>query len=347
MQRKPRTGPFRRLWLAAKLVRRRHYLIARAFRRYRDLTPLANRTQQIAKGDILVFMTCRNEALRLPYLLDHYRRLGVRHFLIVENDSTDETAALLRSQPDVSLWTTKASYKLSRFGMDWINALLQRFGHGHWCLTVDADEILIYPYWQTRPLPALTAWLNGQGIKAYPAMMLDLYPQGQIGTTRYTPGQDPTKVLTHFDSGNYVMRRQPQLKNLWIQGGPRARAFFDLEPRRAPTLGKTPLVKWNRRYAYVSSTHTLLPSALNAATYDEMGGEAPSGVLLHTKFLETIVAKSHEEKARREHFANSALYDEYYEALINQPDLWTEKSTRLTGWRQLEAKGLMSRGGWV
>jgi hypothetical protein len=34
-------------------------------------------------------------------------------------------------------------------------------------------------------------------------------------------------------------------------------------------------------------------------------------------------------------------------ALDADPKLWCGASTRLTGWRQLEARGLMSRGGWV
>lgn len=322
-------------------------MILRGWRRSRHLTARVDRTAAIAKGDILLFMTCRNEALRLPYLLSHYRRLGVRHFLIVDNASTDATASLLAAEPDVSLWGTAASYKAARFGMDWMNGLLLRYGCGHWCLTVDADELLIYPNWETRPLPALTEWLDDHQIAAYPAMMLDLYPKGPLGQTCYRAGQDPTEVLDHFDGGNYTQRYQPKLKNLWIQGGPRARAFFRDAPRRAPTLGKVPLVKWHWRYAYLSSTHSLLPPTLNRALYDTQGGEAPSGLLLHTKFLESIVAKSQEEKIRQEHFANSKLYDEYYSALMSAPTLWTEHSSKLTGWRQLEAKGLMSRGGWL
>ena len=34
----------------------------------------------------------------------------------------------LLAQPDVSLWSTDASYKAARFGMDWINHLLRRHG---------------------------------------------------------------------------------------------------------------------------------------------------------------------------------------------------------------------------
>lgn len=310
------------------------------------MQPQADRTGALAPGMIRLFATVRNEAERLPFFLDHYRRLGVGHFLFVDNASTDGTADLLAGQPDVSIWTTPHSYKRSRFGMDWLNWLLLRHGSGHWCLTVDADEILIYPHWETRPLPALTAWLDDHDVPALGALMLDLYPKGPLDQARHAPGQDPTEVLSWFDAGNYVMRRQHKLGNLWIQGGVRARTFFADEPRRAPTLGKVPLVKWHWRYAYVSSTHTLLPRRLNQTAARD-GGEALSGVLLHTKFLPTVVTKSAEEKARRQHFANSLLYEDYYDALIGAPDLWCARSARYQGWRHLEALGLMSRGGWV
>lgn len=336
-----------RAWLAYRLRLRRRYLLVRGWRRSRwQLRPLSDRTRTIAPGAILAFACIRNEAGRLPWFLHHYRGLGVGHFLIVDNASTDGSAALLADQPDVSVWSTAHGYKQSRFGMDWINGLLLRHGHGHWCLTVDADELLIYPHWETRPLPALTGWLDDHGIAAFGAMMLDLYPRGPLGQRRADPGADPVQALGWFDAGNHVMRRQPVLDNLWIQGGVRARRFFADDPRRAPTLGKVPLVKWHWRYAYVSSTHTLLPRRLNRL-HDPDGGETPCGVLLHTKFLDSIVTKSAEEKARRQHFANSSLYDDYYDALAAAPDLWCPYSARYQGWRHLEALGLMSRGGWA
>ncbi|MGA0539538.1 glycosyltransferase family 2 protein [Neotabrizicola sp. VNH66] len=336
----------RGLWQAYRLRAERRKLIARAIRKRRELRAVADRSHAIRKGQILCAMTVRNEAVRLPYFLDHHRRLGVDHFLIVDNASTDGTADYLRDQRDVSLWSTAASYKKSRFGLDWVNWLLLRHGHGHWVLVLDADELLVYPHWETRPLPALTHWLDSQGAEAFPAMMLDLYPEGPLSAQEYRAGDDPLRILRWFDSGNYILQVQPRMRNLWIQGGVRARAFFADDPRRGPTLNKTPLVKWHWRHAWLNSTHTALPPRLNAV-FDETGGERTSGVLLHTKFLHTIVEKSAEEKERREHFADPSRFGGYYDALIADPVLHCPTSRRYTGWRQLEALGLMSRGGWV
>ena len=336
----------RELWLAYRLRWKRRRLLARAVRKRRQLRAVADRTGAIRPGDILAFVAVRNEALRLPHFLDHHRGLGVDHFLVVDNDSDDGTRAWLADQADVSLWRTGHSYKRARFGVDWLTWLQIRHGHGHWCLTLDADEILIYPHHETRPLPALTERLDREGRESFGAMMLDMYPQGPPGAQPYAAGDDPFETLAWFDAGNHFIEVQPRLRNLWIRGGVRARVFFADRPRRAPTLNKIPLVRWNRRYVYNTSTHQILPRRLNAV-YDAEGGEALSGVLLHTKFLNTIVARSREEKTRREHFEVADSYQAYYDALMADPDLWCPASTRYAGWRQLEALGLMSRGGWV
>ena len=338
-------GSVARAWEAWRWRRKRQRLILRAWAKRREIRALADRTEAIRPGDVLLFACLRNEAARLPHFLAHYRALGVRHFLIIDNASDDGSGAFLADQPDVSLWTTEASYRASRFGMDWVQGLLMRHGHGHWCLTVDADELFVYPHHETRPLPALTAWLEDAGLRAMGALMLDMFPKGPVEEQRFAPGEDPLTVLGWYDSANYTIQRKPDTRALWIQGGPRGRAFFADDPRRGPTLTKVPLVRWHWRMVYLNSTHVLLPRGMNAIAATD-GGELPSGVLLHTKFLPGIAAKSAEEKTRRQHFGNPGAFDDYHDAVIASPDLWHPYARPWRGWRQLEAEGLMSRGGW-
>lgn len=325
---------------------RRRRLIARAVLRRKDLAPVIQRTDSLRPDAILLFATLRNERVRLPYFLKYYRDLGIDHFLFVDNDSTDGSRDYLAAQPDVSLWTTPASYRKSRFGMDWIMSLLRAHGHNRWCLTVDVDEFLIYPFCETRPLRALTDWLDASSIRTFSAMMLDMYPQGPIQDQPYREGQNPFEIAQWFDSGNYTFTRNWPYGNLWIQGGPRSRTFFASRPRQAPALNKIPLVRWDRSFAYVSSTHMLLPRGLNLV-YDRAGGEKTSGCLLHAKFLDTFALKAQEEMARGEHYAESREYKAYLNGLAEQPDFWCKWSERYINWRQLEILGLMSTGNWA
>lgn len=332
-------------WTARyKLRLKRRRLLWRCLRARHRLTLLADRTSEISDTTILGVAVLRNEMMRLPYFLQHYRELGVGHFLIVDNDSSDGTAAYLQEQSDVSLWQTGDSYRDSRFGVDWAGWLLMRYGHGHWCLTVDADEILTFPHADQRDLRDLTTWLDHRGEVAFGAMMLDMYPKGPIGNAAYQPGTDPFAVLNWFDGQGYTWEFQPRFANISIRGGVRKRLFFAQEPEHAPHLHKVPLVRWNRRYAYVSSTHIALPQDLNGVF--DARNDLPTGVLLHSKFLEEVLEKSAEEKTRRQHFTHIERYDDYYDSLIANPDLWDISSVRYSGWQQLEELGLMTRGSW-
>ncbi len=315
----------------------------RTIARRKDLKNL-QMGQNAGKPDgIFVFSTMRNEMARLPYFLDYYRKLGVDQFFIVDNGSTDGTTELLKAQPDVSLWYSEASYRRARFGVLWLNHLLNRFGHKHWCLVVDVDELFIYPHHDTRPLSALTNWLQAGQINSFSAMLIDMYAKAPAP---YAPGQNPLEVLTHFDAGNYTQRRNQRFTELWIQGGPRQRLFFANKPAKAPALNKTPLIYWRKHYVYISSTHLLLPRSLNQ-TYERAGGEKICGALLHSKFLPDLAARAQEELARGQHYENSLEYRAYAKNPDALKNIWTEKSTRYEGWQQLERLGLISLGGWA
>ena len=328
-----------------RLRRERRRQQLRGLMRCHQLRLIADRRARIGAGAILACVTLRNEAIRLPYFLEYYRRLGIGHFLMIDNQSDDGSADYLSRQPDVTLWSARGSYRAAQFGVDWQNHILRHTAAGHWVLTVDPDEFLVYPHCDTRPLAALTGWLDNTERRSFPAMLLDMYPKGPVDAQPYAAGRDPFEIACWFDAGNYMISRNPWLRNLWIQGGPRARMFFAEDPWSAPSLNKIPLVRWERGFVYRSSTHMLLPRQLND-TYDEWGGEMASGCLLHAKFLSPLTLKVAEEMQRGEHYAGSREY-RAYQGLAAQPDLWTPHSSRYAGWRQLEEMGLMSAGGWA
>lgn len=334
------------LWNSYRLRLERKKHRVRSLRKRRELSVVQKRTNQIRPNDILCFSTIRDEHVRLPFFLDYYRKLGVNHFFFVDNDSQDGGREFLETQPDVSVWTTKASYKRSRFGVDWLNGLKHAYAHNHWILSVDVDEFFVYPFCDERPLSALTDWLDASSIRSFGTMLLDMYPKTAIHDAVYEKGTDPLDISNYFDSGNYGVQKNPKYGNLWIQGGPRQRVFFAENPAFAPALNKIPLVKWSRGTVFVSSTHSLLPRGLNLV-YDEWGGQKACGVLLHQKFLNLFVQKAEEELARKQHYAASREYKSYAHNLETHKNLWTELSTKYEGWRQLERLGLLSAGNWA
>lgn len=325
----------------------RKKLKLRAYRRgRRDLTVVQNRTGQITKSDIILVSTLRNERKRLPFFLDYYRKLGIQHFMIVDNGSEDGSREYLEKQTDASIWTTKASYKRAGFGIHWMNYLLRKYAVGHWTLTVDVDEFFVYPHCDTRSLDALTDWLDASSVRSIGTMLLDTYPKGKIADAKYKDGEDPVKVAPYFDSGNYAFSMNAKYKNLWIQGGPRQRVFFSEKPSYGPALNKIPLVKWGRANMFVSSTHVILPRSTNVV-YATDGSQFISGCLLHTKFIDSFTKLVSDTELRAQHYAGGREYKYYDKLTENETSLYTKESVKYENWKQLEQLGLMSSGGWA
>jgi len=96
------------------------------------------------KEEVRLFIIVKNEAERIPFFLQYYREAGVDRFFFLNNESTDNTAEILKKEKDVYFFDIKG--KLNEFEMIWQNAILENYGNNHWCINVDIDEFLVFPY---------------------------------------------------------------------------------------------------------------------------------------------------------------------------------------------------------
>jgi len=336
--------------LFALVGRARNYaammvFLGRALLRSRELGVVQDNTGQIRKGDILLFCTLRNEAFRIPHFLEHYRRLGVGHFVFVDNGSEDCFQELVRNEVDISVWHSTASYKRANFGMHWLNYLLRRYGSGHWCVVCDPDEYLVFPYSDQRNLYELCGYLDDERRQSFFCLLLDMYSDRAVNDTHYDADRSPLAVCPYFDASGYVQRINTRVFNVWVQGGVRRRVIFRDNPSAAPALNKTPLVKWKWNYSYISSMHALVPRHLNVPHHGSY--LCPTGCLLHFKFFSVLQEKAAEEQVRKEHFMDSLEYSHYnsHTSTDYQPMTY-EGSVRYEGWKQLVRLGLMNIGKW-
>jgi hypothetical protein len=318
------------------------WLEVRDRRAGRQLRPVQDRTAAIRPSDILLVTCLRNERPRLPVFVDYYRRLGVGHFLVVDNGSSDGLMDWAQSQPDVSVWHTTASYRDSAFGMLWLNDLLRRHGRGHWCLVVDPDEFLVYPMMETRSLGALARFLEDDQRACLHTLLVDAYSDRPLEATRLGEGDDPFAVCPFFDRDGYL-QREGWGNGTWVQGGPRLRAHFPDRPDQAPALNKMPFVRWRRHFHYNRSTHDAWPRRLNRAHAQDL--VSTTGVLFHFKLVSALRDKAAEEAVRGEHYAGGREYARYR---AGGGEFWAEGlSVRYQGDSgQLVALGLMSPGRW-
>ena len=312
-------------------------------------------------GEIRVFATCRNERLRLPAFLKHYRALGIDRFFIIDNDSDDGTTDYLVDQPDVHVFRTINRYSESGMGTDWLNALLATFGVGSWCVTVDIDELLVYPGSESASLRIFTEYLDRCGYEALLCLLLDMYPGGRLQECEYQPGDDLAATSPYFDVGPYEKSPFDLCPWVHISGGMRERVFhpefrtrglaaklYDAlyyrvlhdmpgfgapPPHRPPLLTKIPLVRWDEKSQYLKGNHAVTRKILAPET----------GALLHFKFLHDFHARTVCEAARGEHYDGASEYRRYEERLTRDPDMTFvyEGSVHFEGTTQLVRLGLM------
>lgn len=316
----------------------------RRIRRHgRNLVPININTSAIASSWCIAVCCVRNEMMRIPNFLAHYRKLGVAHFLIIDNDSTDGLSDYLSKQADCSHWRVSSSYKAANFGMDWCNFLLNRYGPGKWCVTCDPDEFLVYPYSEERGLRSLTRQLEAIEQRSLLAVMIDAYSDKPLSQTPLDATTDPFSACPYFDRFNLTQSFNAEHRNFWIQGGCRARVLFKDAPSRAPALNKVPLVHWNKGLRYLSSMHHLNDPKLNGDL--RLHPEAVSGALFHFKYVNLLRTKASEELERGEHYDASFEYKVYAEA--DDLSLYDARtSLRYEGTSQLSRLGFIQAGLW-
>ena len=283
-------------------------------------------------GEVRLFTRQRNQVHRLPWILDFYRGQGVGRFLVVDNGSDDGTRDYLLAQQDVHLWLTTDSYAEYGGGMRWLNELLALHGSGHWCLTVDVDEVLAFPHAERLGLKGLTRHLEGQGAEALFAFMLDLYPEGPVVDAVCEPGESPFPVCPLFDRSGHVTRPNPNFPFRMVVGGLMGRLLY-AGRQDATYLHKVPLVRWRPDFRYTLSMHHLYPVRL----------AAEAGVLLHFKYLDDLPGKAAVEAGRKQYGHGGKRYTALNDLFGRDPalSLAGEPSERFRDTGQLVDLGLM------
>jgi glycosyltransferase involved in cell wall biosynthesis len=152
----------------------------------------------LLRHDVVVVAAVRNEMIMLPHFLAHYRGLGVRCFIVVDNCSDDGTREYLCGQDDVIVYSSDTEYKVSHYGVAWQQAVLGNLCLGKWVVLADADELLVYPDCENRPLADFAADIEAEGCNAAATLMIDMYPPGDLAEADFTR-QPPFAAAPMFD----------------------------------------------------------------------------------------------------------------------------------------------------
>lgn len=305
---------FRRVWAAPRL------------RRVGD-RPVPERKA----GEVWLFLIVRNEALRLPRMLRHHFERGVSRVIALDNQSSDGTQDLLRSDPRIHVFSTGQGFRKNKIA--WLELLLRRHGRRHWNLVLDADELFVYPQMDRLDLPALAAYLEGQGAAALHSLFIEMYPGGPLGGVDYRAGDDLCAAAPWFDADGYVRKKYHRVfdgeaPEFIYMGGTRARMF-----REEFGCSKYPFFKYAPNQFLRLGLHTIEGARI----------AQEQSAVLHFKYLQDFQEKAFREARRGVYWNGSAEYKAYAARFEKEGDfsLWHPGAKRFEGWRQLVELGLM------
>lgn len=173
----------------------------------RPAVTVAHRARQ-ATAAWPLFSLVRNEAALLPHFFRHYRALGIDHFFLYDDQSTDETPALLRAQPDCTVLTSPhrfgdvcgvtATGVPRRFCSVLRETLPLAFAPRGWAVVVDVDEFMVLPP-GIATLPQMCRRLDARGQAYATAPMVDFYAETLVAAA--APDASPFDACPYFDVG--------------------------------------------------------------------------------------------------------------------------------------------------
>jgi len=277
------------------------------------------------KDGPVVFAIVRNEVLRLPRFLDHYRALGAAGFVIVDNNSSDGTLDFLRRQQDVCVYTTDGHFRGKEA---WLDFLLRKYGMNRWCVVADADELLVYANSDRVMLSDLCRYLQETNCNAIHAILLDLYPAGSVSEVNYVAGNDYFKGEWYFDPFS-SLRKAPRHfhrgsgLDYRFHGGTRERMFGV-----AACCSKFPLFHCGPGMFLSDGQHYL-----EGGRFSQL-----RGVLYHFKYLQDFAPHVREEVARGQHWGKAVEYRAYADTIERAKSglhFHDRASLRYSGTRQL------------
>jgi hypothetical protein len=285
--------------------------------------------------DLTVGCLVRNGEMHIEDFLKHHFRLGAKHIVLLDNDSTDSTTFLAQKFENTTILQTRLPFKSHKLLLK--NYLFHRFGKRGWFLIVDIDERFDFPGSDQITLTDFLRYLNQHGFTAALAHMLELYPAGSLDQWP-TEGEQLRKASIWYDHTQltpiaYPATLRNRLTNAEMQmyqGGIRKTVFgVDALLSKHPLLYRPGGAKLS-----LASSHWCHDSIIADV----------SCLLYHYKFDGTFRQKCAWAAQAENYYQASAEYKAYLQILEAQPNLELIQPTsqQFNSWKVLVEDGVLT-----
>jgi hypothetical protein len=308
---------------------------------------------------LVVVSLVRDGAAHVRGFIEHYLALGAAWIVILDNGSRDETVALARGYPQVTVLSCRLPYR--EFQRHMKSYLIRRFGRGRWSLCVDIDELFDYPGSAAIGLPAFLRYLRGRGYNAVVAQMLDMVAPGPLRAPHVRPGEplrrayplsDLSAIAWHAYGPIFGLACAVANPAIQVAFGGVRKTLFDshllltkhpllfLEGRMQPnTHVPDPLRRMDPVAVQLDgATYPLYPyqHGVSGASVADV-----SCVLYHYKFTAAFPEQVRRAVAEENYFGRSGQYKRYQAALERNPELGLDEAR---AWPPRDADELVELG---
>ncbi|MEZ4643736.1 MAG: glycosyltransferase family 2 protein [Chloroflexota bacterium] len=272
--------------------------------------------------ELVVVCLARDGELYVNSFMQHYAELGVKHIVLLDNGSTDQTVSLAQQYPHVTILRSRLPFK--RYKMALRHYLIRRFGQANrWLLYVDIDELLDYPHSDRVTLPRFLGYLRAGGYTAVIAYMLDMFSDKPLTAVTSHIDDDLKALYRFYDISDivrmdyYFPRNQLPTDEIKAYFGGIRRILFDPQATRF-VLTKHPLFLLDGRVKPLFVDEHFVRDARIADV---------TAVLFHYKFLADFAERTVRAIQEENYHTHSDDYKKYHRILQQSPDLIIKQPT--------------------
>lgn len=271
----------------------------------------------------------KNEMYFLPEFLSHYRNLGVRRFVFLDDQSDDGTREFLASQPDTVVVESKRRFgdcisvedahssgvQTRRIDLIWRSLLMEKYCAGQWALHLDADEFLSLP--KGMNIASAFSSFSSSGDRQGWCVMMDMYPEtvSRLFTMREKTKFSIADTDWYFDGREHLrVYRKALPKKVYPGARARLHTEFDtnskvtklelklrrilkLSPANYNAIRKPAFLNWRKGDQFLTSHSTSITTSLTHLF-----------PLMHFKFSGPLAERAARAVQERQHPNDASEY---------------------------------------
>lgn len=147
-------------------------------------------------NEVAVICLLKNGEYYISEFLRHHRDLGIKHFLFIDNGSTDRTIELLVDQPDISVIKNELPVRVYEI---YLRSRIARWVfRGGWLLFVDSDELIEMPLGEGRKITEFVDYSIKNNYDVVIGQCLDLFPNKPLREVKKISYRESIDVFTKY-----------------------------------------------------------------------------------------------------------------------------------------------------